>query len=83
VLEEGVVWVALGEGCLVGVREVQVVEAQNQGVEAALGAQGGAEGGDQSTLAGALDAIDADEEGSGGGVGMDLMTREDEGNAVT
>jgi hypothetical protein len=46
VLEEGIVGVATGEGGLVGMCEVEVVEAQDEGFEAAVGAQGGAEGGD-------------------------------------
>lgn len=45
-LEERVVGVGVGEGGLVGVCEVEVVEAQDEGFEAAVGAQGGAEGGD-------------------------------------
>ena len=32
-LEEGVVWVGLGEGDLVGVRQVEVVEGEDDGGE--------------------------------------------------
>lgn len=67
---------------LVGVAQVEVVDAAYEGFET-HSLQGGAEGGDKSCFAGALHAVEADEEGDRGAEGVvGVEAGEDEGDAV-
>ena len=66
------------EGDEVGVVEVEVVYAADQGVHA-LGLEGRGEGPDQRGLAGALDAVEADDKGAVAMVRLEVL--EDEGDA--
>ena len=63
-LEERVVWIRFRECLLVGVRQVEVVEAEDDSSEVVgCGLEGALEDGNEDGFAGALDAVEADEEG--------------------
>lgn len=82
-LDQRVGGIGLREGDLVGVGEVEVIEADDLGREVAFVVEGGEEGRHEGGFADALDAVDAYEEwGGGGGGSVEGMAGEDEGDAV-
>lgn len=81
VLQQGVVGVGLGQGLLLGTAEVEVVYAADERGDV-LADESGGEGPDQGGLAGALDAIEADDEGAVRHLDLvSLKVLEDEGDA--
>lgn len=84
VLDEGIVWVGGGQGELVGVGEVEVVDAHDEGREAFAVLEGLGEGADEGGLADALEAVEADDEGTrarGVALAVGGELGEDEGDA--
>lgn len=82
-LHQGIRSVVPSERDLVLVCQVQVIDTTDQRLEALSMLQGMREGRHQRGLAGALDAIEADEEGPRGVCGVvEGEAREDEGDAV-
>lgn len=80
-LDEGVIGVGLGEGDLIFAGQVELVDAADQGRDVLL-LEGEAQGAHEGGLAGALDAIEANDEGLVGGlVAVQLELGEDEGDA--
>ena len=67
---------------LVFVPEVEIVNAADQGFQSFFFAEGSCEGGDESGFPGALDAIEAYEEGFGCCVGVGGEAGDDEGDTV-
>lgn len=83
VLDQRVRGIGFCEGNLIGVGEVEVIEADDLSHEIAVVVEGREEEGDEGGFPDALDAVDAYEEGGGGGGGsVDGMAGEDEGDAV-
>lgn len=80
-LEQGIIGVCLGQCNLVVVLEVEVVDAAHEGRDM-LALEGFGQGTDEGRLAGALDAVEANDEGAGRGGGLVLAkSLKDEGNA--
>lgn len=69
-LHEGVVRVRGGQGQLVLVGEVEVIYADDEGLEELPLLEGRGEGPDQGGLADALHAVETDYEGAGAGLGL-------------
>lgn len=68
-LDEGIIGMLGREGRLIGVRQVKVINATDDGVDALLG-EFGSEGDDQSSLPSTLYAVESDNEGRRGGSGF-------------
>lgn len=82
-LDQRVRGIGFRQSDLVGVGEVEVIEADYLSHKVAVVVEGGEEEGDEGGFPDALDAVDAYEEGGGGGGGsVDGMAGEDEGDAV-
>lgn len=80
-LDKSVIGVGLGQGDLITAGQVELVDAADQGRDGLL-LEGEAQGADEGGLAGALDAIEANDEGAVGELcAMGLELGEDEGDA--
>lgn len=82
-LDQRVRGIGFCQGDLVGVGEVEVIEADNLSHKVAVVVESGEEEGNEGGFPDALDAVDAYEERGGGGGGSVVgMAGEDEGDAV-